>query len=354
MTSLSEHIEQRYLTERRIYAVLMELTKRCPADCIHCYVIKNPINELSLAEICDYFAQFRAEGVFNLTLSGGDPLVRPDIAEILAEARRHHFFTSVQTSGLPVTAKQADLMARHGVNTVEMSMLGDNAATHDAVMQFTGAFAKLENAVRLLRDRGVGVVLKATLMKPNHDELSGMAELARRWGARFNASVSLVPRHDGNCQPLDLALTQDQVADLDPKLVAAGLIPGEDYSGGGLITCRAGMTIAAVNAVGEVFPCVVFPAKVGSLRERTLQQIWHDYPDPFLLELRSIKAPEVQECFHCDLRSSCRRCPGGAWLETGKLRTAAPSDCAVAEGLARGIARLKQSPDSRREKKRPL
>ena len=342
MASLLEHIERKYLAENRIYAVLMELTERCPADCVHCYLIRDPVNELTLAEVCDILAQLRAEGVFNLSLSGGDPLMRPDIGEILAECRRHRFFTSLLTSGLPVTEKLADLIAEHAVGTVEMSLLGDRAETHDAVMRHPGAFQRLELATRRLRERGVQVVLKTTMLAPNKDQLTGMAALAERWDALFNASVSLAPRCDGDHQPLQLGLTADDIAVLDPRPLSAGLIPGEDYSEGGLITCRAGITVAAVSAVGDVMPCVMWPAKVGSLRERSLQEIWHDDPDPFLLEIRSIMASEVAECYACEMRVHCRRCPGAAWLETGTLRKAAPSDCQVAEGLARSVARFKK------------
>ena len=345
MGSLQDHIEQKYLAENRIYAAIIELTERCPADCVHCYLVKNPADEMTLDEVCDYLGQLRREGAFNLSLSGGDPLVRRDIAEILAEARRHRFFTSVLTSGLPVTDSQAAMLATSGVGMVEMSILGGDAETHDAMTRVPGAFRRLEQATRRLVERGVHVTLKATMLKPNRNQLSAMDEISRSWGAAFNASVSLAPRTDGDLQPLDLSLAPEDVARLEPRLVAAGLIPGEDFGEGALLTCRAGRTIVAINAVGDVYPCVMFPAKVGSLRDKTLQQIWHDEPDPFLVELRALRDADVTDCVNCEMRRHCRRCPGAAWLETGELGKAAPSDCDVARGLGEGIARIQEGRD---------
>ncbi len=337
MTSLREELQRKYFKDSRIHAVIFELTEACPCRCVHCYLLKQPQDELTLDEIKIYFEQLHAEGAFNLTLTGGEPLVRQDFDQILAAAHSHQFFLTVLTTGLLVDAAKADLLAKYDVGSVELTLLGDNAETHDRMMQRPGSFDKILEACRLITERQLRLVVKTTIMQGNHTELNGMAELARQLRARFSASVSLAPRVDGNLDPLSLALTQEQLATLDPALLYGGLIPGEDHQEGGLLTCRAGVTVVAISATGDVFPCVLFRRKVGNLREQSLREIWHDKSDPFLAELRAIRAEDVNTCPDCKIRKHCRRCPGVAWLETGKLREPAPSCCEIAEGLAKSF-----------------
>ena len=334
MASLLEEINRKYVDGNFIHAMIIELTERCPGRCAHCYLLKEPENELDTGEVIGILDQFRDAGVFNLTLTGGDPLLRPDIEEILAAARDRQFFTSVLTSGIPLDEAAADMLAARKVGNVEMTLLGDNAETHDAIMGRPGSFDRILDACRLVRERGLSLVLKTTIMQGNYRELGGMASIAKDLGAHFSGSVTLAPRVDGDPAPLAMALTRDQLATLDPALLFGGLIPGEDHSQGGLLTCRAGNTVAAVSSTGDVFPCILFRRKIGNLRERTLKEIWHDRPDPFLTELRNIRPEEIRTCPECDLRPYCRRCPGVAWLETGRLREPGPSFCEMAEGMA--------------------
>ncbi len=332
--TLLAEFDRKYVEHNRIHAVIFELTEICPCRCTHCYLVKNPSHELTLPEIENYLEQFHDEGVFNLTLTGGEPLVRTDFPEILAAARRHQFFITVLTSGVLIDEAKADLLARYDVGSVEVTLLGDNAATHDAIMRRPGAFAQIMRACRLLRERDLNLVIKSSIIQDNYTELAGLAGLADEFGAFFSASVSLAPRVDGDRSVQSLALAAEQLSTLDPALLYGGLIPGEDHQEGGLLTCRAGITVAAVSSQGVAYPCVLFRRPVGDLRQRSLQEIWHDDPDPFLVELRGIEDADVNQCPDCAIRKDCRRCPGVAWLETGKLREPAPSCCTLAEGLA--------------------
>ena len=337
MTGLLHEIDQRYRAEHRLQAVMIELTHACPCDCAHCYLVRDPRDELSCTEIADIFDQLHQEGTVNLGLTGGEPMLRRDFPRILEMAHEHRFFVSVLTTGVTIGAPEIRLLQRNGVRLVELSILGARSRTHDGIMRHEGAFARLLTAARGLREAGIGVGLKCTIMKANQDEVEDMARLADELGARFSASISVMPRVDGDPAPLALALSEDEVARLDPRHTTGGLIPGEDHSQGALLTCRAGSTVAGISPRGEVFPCILIRHAVGDLRQRRLQDIWHDDPQPFLTELRGISAEDVAACHDCELRSVCRRCPGVAYQESGELRQPSPSACACARGIAANI-----------------
>jgi radical SAM protein with 4Fe4S-binding SPASM domain len=334
-TDLRRHVEQAYRRGNRLHALIIELTERCCCRCRHCYVIDGPSQgELTTAELTGLLDDARDEGVFHLLLTGGEPLLRPDLEAILAHARTHRFFVSLLTSGLTLDDDTATMLARHKVAMVELSLLGATAAVNDDLMQVPGALERIKAAVARLRDAGLKVVLKATVLRPNQHELPAMAALAGDLGAAFHASPLVVPRRHDDRDPRELALSEAEIAALDPTLLGGGLIPGEDTAGGAVLTCKAGRTVAGITASGDVYPCIMWPRAVGNIRQRSLAEIWHEAPDPFLSELRGLTENDLEACATCDMRSACRRCPGVAWQETGSLT--APGDwfCAAARASA--------------------
>lgn len=339
MNSLLEEVERRYREGCRLQAVLWELTHACPCDCSHCLLDRRPGGELTLPEIERILAEMAAEGVVNLGLTGGEPLARPDWPEILDLASRHRFFVSILTTGWLVNEAAVDRFLAAGVRSLEISLLGAAPPTHDAIAGRAGAQERALRAARLARAAGLHVCLKATIMRPNAAELPAMARLAADLGVEFSANATVSPRVDGDRGPLAQALCEGELAALDPQLLTGGLLPDETTLGGAVLVCRAGRTVAGLSPTGELFPCVLWRRGVGSLRERSLRDLWRERPDPFLREVRALRPEQVSACLGCRLRAHCPRCPGVAWLETGRLGEASPTACAVARGLAaaRGV-----------------
>ncbi len=330
MPSLRDDIFQRYATQHRLHAAMIEVTHRCPCDCVHCLLVRDPRDELTLDELTDVLQQLRDEGVFNLGLTGGEPFARGDFPQILAAAHAHRFFLSVLTTGVMVGAPEVNLMQRCGVRQVEISLLGAGPDTHDAIMQMRGAFARTMTAVQLLVAAGLAVSLKTTVLTLNWREVPAMRDLAQRLGAGFEANITVAPRIDGDAAPLGYALTEVELSRLDAALINAGPIPGEDLTGGAPLVCKAGRTVATIGPRGEVYPCLLFRYELGNLRQRSLHDILHTAPDPFLVAWRQLEAHEVSVCAGCELRGHCQRCPGIAYLETGDVRAPSPSACALA------------------------
>ena len=224
-----------------------------------------------------------------------------------------------------------------GVKNVEMSLHGALPATHDAVMQRPGAFDRLKRAVKLVRNVGLPVTLKNVVMQQNYRELSAMARIAHEWDAGFSANAIICPAEDGDSSPQRWMMDPDEDVEIDYSVIAGamGLEPGTGKPGPAILTCRAGRTVCGITPEGSILPCIAFRREVGSVRRRSFQEIWHEHPDPFLVELREMRDQDVRECFSCDLRSACIRCPGVAFMETGDARLPSVSACRVARLLHR-------------------
>ncbi len=333
---LHDVIFEKYRALNKIHSVMFEVTHRCPCDCVHCFLVKDPKGELSLEEITDLFTQLKKEGTINIGISGGEPFLRDDLPRILEEAKRNGFFLSILTTGILVGRAEAILLKKLNVFNAEISMLGSTAETHDGIMNRPGAFNRMIKAVGHLKAEGINVIMKSTLLKQNYRELDDMAALCKSLDVPFEANLFLSPMMDGNTAPQEFMLDGDELSGLNRKHINGGLIPGEDMGGGAILTCNAGKTSAGISPRGDIYPCILMRKKIGSIRERTLQDIWHDNPDTFLSELRALKPEDVRQCATCDLKPLCRRCPGTAYLETGSLAKAAPGACRCAQGISMG------------------
>ncbi|MFC1893704.1 SPASM domain-containing protein, partial [Chloroflexota bacterium] len=91
--------------------------------------------------------------------------------------------------------------------------------------------------------------------------------------------------------------------------------------------CKAGRGICSISPVGDVFPCLLMPLKVGNLRQTRFTEIWQANPSPDLTYLRSITWEDLSSCRDCSLARYCKRCMGVALSETGGLTKPAPSAC---------------------------
>ena len=330
MGRLLDEVIEKYRGANRVEAVDLEVTHRCPCRCEHCYLDHAPTDELNLDEIASLFSQLREDGVLELGITGGDPFVRHDIFEILSLARKDRFFVTILTSGVLIGPDDVKRLEDLHVRRVEMSLLGATAKTHDAIMKYTGAFDRIIRSAEMLIEAKIQVTLKTTVLRQNYRELDTMARLAGKLRAGFAANYLIAPQIDGNTAPQRCMLDDSQLAEIDRTYLDGPLTYHDSNSAGAVLTCQAGKTVAAIDPSGNVFPCVLFRANLGNIRDRTLREIWIDDPDSFLTELRILEDEDVEACYLCKYRKDCRRCPGIAYLETGRLGLPSITACRLA------------------------
>ena len=140
----------------KAYAVSWNLTQRCNLFCAHCYISAAPgasaAGELSTDECRRVMADIARvnPGTF-LILTGGEPLLRPDIFELAAEGREHGFTVVLGTNGVLLRPKQARLMKTHGVQGASLSLDSVDAARHDEFRHLPGAWRGAIRATEALR-----------------------------------------------------------------------------------------------------------------------------------------------------------------------------------------------------------
>ncbi|HOW86145.1 MAG TPA: radical SAM protein [Candidatus Aminicenantes bacterium] len=332
----------------------LDLTYRCGNDCRHCWLRLAPDapegrTELSFDEIRRVAGEARSLGCREWTISGGEPLLRPDFPEIFAELTGQALWYTLNTNGGLITPAIARLLRRRGAKLV--ALYGSTAAVHDAVTRTPGSFAALERGVAYLREAGAPFTVQVVPMKTNIADYPAMVRLAESWSPSWRLgatwlylSASGDPRR--NRDILAERLDPARVVELDQAYAGSGPAPGDDAAcaaaavaagGRGLFAaCLAGRRDFHIDPQGGLSFCS-FVKDAGlrlDLRTMSFAEAWNERLPRLAGAVLPTKA-YADGCGACELRSGCRWCPVYAFLEHGDHSARIDYLCAVARETRR-------------------
>lgn len=340
----------------------IELTERCNNACLHC-CINLPANdrqaqarELGIEEWQDILRQAADLGALSVRLTGGEPLLREDFADLYLYARRLGLQVVLFTNTRLVTPELADLWARIPPRKpIEVTVYGLRANSYEAVTRSAGSFAEFERGLQLLLERHVPFVVKGALLPPNAAELEELDDWAATIpGMDHPPSLAIFFELRGR---RDSEARNRQIASLRPTpeegltaLARHADLYRQDLErfcarflhapGDQLFICGAGQA-PCVDAYGMLQPCLemrapelAYDLQRGSLRD-ALTQVF-----PQLDALRATNPDYLARCARCFLRSLCSQCPAKSWSESGTLDTPVEYYCQVAHAQARQLGLL--------------
>src|ERR1700734_3869229 len=151
--SLMAAMNQRALDLGVPLSVHLDVTYRCNERCVHCYLDHDDHGEMTTAEIRDLLAQLANAGVFFLTLSGGEVLMRRDFFEIVEHARGLLFNVKVKTNGVMIRSDEARRIRELGVEQVQISVYSHRPEIHDAIPTLPGPLNRTIEAIRFLKSQ---------------------------------------------------------------------------------------------------------------------------------------------------------------------------------------------------------
>jgi pyrroloquinoline quinone biosynthesis protein E len=167
------------------WALLAEVTHACPLHCPYC---SNPLelvrtsDELAAGEWERVFTEAADLGVVQAHISGGEPLLRRDLARIVAAAHRAGVYTQLVTSGLGLTAERLDELAEAGIDSVQLSLQDARRPGSDLIAGRESYTAK-QAAAEVIRDAGLPFGLNVVLHRRNLDHLDEIIRVGATWGA---------------------------------------------------------------------------------------------------------------------------------------------------------------------------
>lgn len=297
----------------------LELTNRCNERCTHCYIedfSDDPRRILNLEQWYVVLEQLRKAGTLFLILMGGEAMLNPLFWDILKKSRDMSFHTSMITNGLKIQNQETALRLKdYGLKNATISLYSMNPLIHDKMTRVRGSQQKTMQAIEMCLEAGINVTLNCLLTKENIEGVFEVEDWALEKDLSLKVDPMITPKLNGNLDPIQYRVSMDQLRWYyqekmrrwpNGKPKASGET-SEDY------TCNAGKGKCAVNAYGDLFPCIEIRDSLGNLLEKPFEELWHgEKVQPW----RQMKWKQVKDVDQ-DTISFCDHCPGMAKNETG-------------------------------------
>jgi radical SAM protein with 4Fe4S-binding SPASM domain len=365
-------------TFARPYVVSWNLTYRCNLACEHCYLDAGgtPLvgtenfadrSELGTDEcfkVIDEIAAFAPECLTILT--GGEPLLRRDILEIIRRAAERELWVVVGTNGVRITENLSERLAEAGARGLSLSLDALDPDRHDRFRNVRGAWRNTVEGAEILDRTGLPFIVQTTAGSHNLGELDAIADFAHdRLAAKVWNLYFLVPTGRGQfVSDITPAQYDEVLASLyriqkkyDRRmLVNAKCAPhyiktilenaGADtnppirtYSGGAG-GCPAGTHYMGIRPNGDVTPCPYLPVFAGTLRSSSLADLWTS--SALFADIRR-RTSLGGRCGECEMNSHCGGCRARAYGMTGDLMAEDPL-CTHTPGKFAGSPLLQARP----------
>ena len=373
---MNPHIQAIDFNERPFIAI-WEVTQACDLACVHCRASAQPERhpeELTTEEgkrLIDEIASWKVP-VF--VLSGGDPIKRADLFELIGYARSVGVRVSLTPSATPLLTRDVVVRLKEaGLARMAVSMDGASAATHDAFRGLSGSFARTLDAVRWANEVGLPVQINTTFSRRNIGEIDQIVALMEQLHVSLWSVFFLVPTGRGKLNDLlnadefesvfarlhqlsktatfDIKTTeaqhyrrfllQQKVADRQAGLAPVETPVSSDEIGRAPRGLNDGKGFVFISHKGEVFPSGFLPVSAGSIRERSLEAIYcesslfQDLRDPAKLE---------GKCGACEFKQICGGSRSRAYALTGNPLGEEPCCAYIPKGFDVNAARAQRPP----------
>lgn len=318
-------------------------TKACNLKCEHCYRDaggKDP-DELSPDEGKRLLEEIAKAGFRIVILSGGEPLMRKDIFDLIAYTRELAMRPVLGTNGTLFTPQIVDRLKASGLARAGISLDSIDLRVHDEFRQQPGAWEKTIRAMKLCKAQDLPFQVHTTVTKRNFKEITRITDLVTQLGAAAHHIFFLVPTGRGKdianvflCaediqEVLEKVLTKQKESQIELKPVCAPqFIPMSKKMG--LESrfqrgCLAGTGYCCILPNGDVHPCPYLPLRVGNVREEKFSRLWDE--SVIFKTLRSLEYSGL--CGSCANKSSCGGCRARAYHYTQGDYMAQDPDCSL-------------------------
>jgi radical SAM protein len=352
------------------HIVAWESTTACNLACVHCRASAQTDpepDELTTGEVFGLIDQLAEFGRPIFVISGGEPLMRPDIYDIAAYGTQRGLRVAVSPNGTLLSTEAVGKLIQSGVKRISVSIDGSTAARHDAIRAVPGAFEGAMEGLARCREAGLGFQLNTVVMRQTRDDLAAVRDLAVRIGAEAWHVFMLVPTGRGKIDdevspaeyeailneiyamttnsPIPIRVTcgphfqrivaqnrrhdRQQPPGQRPNLVRPGNTghgrpggngrpPGPGRHPGHLDRttrgCLAGDGYCFISYRGDLTPCGYFPVVAGNIRQQPFREIYLD--SSLFRSLRHLEG-YGGKCGVCEFLRVCGGCRARAYSLTG-------------------------------------
>lgn len=331
-------------------AAQYEISGGCNQSCVFCYNVwkgdDHRATTLPPKERLQIIEKLINLGVFEVILSGGEPLLIPEICEIVNKLARENIKTYLITNGLLMTESLAYRLRASGLDSIQISLHGSSYITHDPIVQNPGSFVKtmmgIKNAIRAFTPDAVNVNM--VLVEQNRKDVGALIRTLSVVGVK-QFSLGFLSK-TGAALTSDVGIKKNQLLESFREAMSVGqeVGIGVGVSGGFPICifppeertevihlsvnlCDAGLNQIVISPNGDIRSCVCLPHILGNILEYDPREVWKSSSFLHFLQRFEHVPPK---CYDCSLVAMCKGgCRAAAYSVYGNFQAIDP---VVAEG----------------------
>ena len=336
-----------------------EMTAACNLNCVHCHTAggkpgKNELNTVEAKHLLDDLS--RVDDFRMMAFTGGEPLMRDDLFELLAYSRALGFNNTIATNATLIDDSVAHRLRHAGVVIAAVSLDGITAETHDRIRGLPGSFEQAVQGMRALTRAGILLHINITAMEYNVKQLERLMDLVDELNTGILLIYQLVPvgrgrviehamlDRDANKWLVEFMAKAQRDTNAIMEPVAGPqywpyLLKRAHISNGMQLWfaekvfhgCAAGRGFIYIKPDGAVWPCPFVEIDCGNVKEYSFMNIWKS--SEVLNQLRNREQSLKGQCGECEYRRLCGGCRGRAWAANGDYLAEDPC-CFIHDGTS--------------------
>lgn len=308
-----------YLRENEIVypvVVSIDVIQNCNYRCKHCYIKysfkESESNYLSFNELDEFFVQLGKYGVASVSLTGGEPLLRKDIIDIIKSAKRNNLYCCLKSNGFFLTEDLIHVFESVGLDEIVLSIYGMNNSEYQSVTGYAEAekesvVEKLFQNIQYLVSSKIRTELRYVLLKQNYKSYRKFIDICKKIGLKKEQYDFIIDINPDNNSDKSTSNNGMNVKEQEEFLQEFYRLDKETYflkysNNYKYKKCLVGKHLVHIKCNGDVYPCPNFPISVGNIHKQTFNEIWEN--SPLLNELRDISEGAL-DCGVCDNRDKC-------------------------------------------------
>lgn len=316
----------------------VEVTNYCLQSCVHCSSCAGPhVSEtIPLEDLKRLIDEGIASGLECFTISGGEPLLYPQLSELMSHIKMNNLKLNLYTCGVMkssdgmltyINGETMDVLLKNRPDKIIFSLQGGSKEIHERITGISGSFELTIESIRSVINRGFDVELHFVPMSINLHDLGNVIAIASSMGISRVSILRLVPQgrviDDIIISPSDGVKLKEEIDNLRQEYPEVSIRLGAPFSCVNLAgnTCSAAKNKLLISATGEIFPCEAFKSLRGTrpkFYSAPIADLWQN--DTLLNQIRALEDSGISKCDSCNYYSLCNGgCPGQRMLANGDI-----------------------------------
>lgn len=339
----SEVLKKHFRAHPRPFSVQIELTSFCNLRCIHCYLgDTHPMGGLQTDQVYGILDQLKALGALQVSFTGGEIFSRKDLPAILRHARQNDFSITLLTNNTLLSDSLISEFRQTRVRLVKISLYSMQPEIHDAITAKPGSWQMTVRNIERLVAHDVPVQISCPVMKQNIDSFAAVMRWGERLGVNVKPDLLLTARADLSRENLDHRLSLGECQGAIGTIIATDdeyrTRMAREYGINNRRSpddhlCGVGVSTISIGANGDLYPCPVFPLKLGNVAKSPIREVWEQSLP--LHELRGVRFSDYERCMRCEASDYCGICMGKFYSESGGDRFATSAFFCGVAGLTK-------------------